>query len=87
MTFRAWGGSPNIRDAVFRVEILCRSECGETFAETANIPCASTAEDATRIIRAWLAARCPILFQITHARLLEGDQEVWSHDVGDHLQT
>jgi hypothetical protein len=71
---------------VFRVEILRRSECGDTFAETANIPCAATVEDATRIIHAWLAARCPILIHVTHAKLLNGDEEVWSQEFPDRLQ-
>ena len=64
---------------MYSVEIFYRDEGGEVLAEKANIPCASTLAEAKRIMREWLAARCPVQQQATHARLMEGDQEHCLH--------
>ncbi len=67
---------------MYSVEVFYRDESGEISAEKANIPCASSPDDAQRIMREWLAARCDPRRQATHARLLEGDQEICSQCLG-----
>lgn len=61
---------------MFSVEVIYRSDRGEEHAERTNIPCATTCDDARRIVREWLAAKCPILNRATTARLFDGEEEV-----------
>ena len=62
---------------MFSVEVISTTDDGELLSERTNIPCAATCEDAQRIVRMWLAARCPILYRATLAKLFDGENEVY----------
>lgn len=61
---------------MFSVEIISSTDDGELLSERANIPCASTCEDARRIVQEWLAARCPIFQRATLAKVFDDEIEV-----------
>jgi hypothetical protein len=63
---------------MFSVEVISSTEDGELLSERTNIRCASNCEEAQRIVRGWLAARCPILQRATLARLFDGETEISS---------
>ena len=63
---------------MYRVELYHKGDGDEVVEEMANIPCATTLVDAQRIMEGWLAARCPVLCQASHARLMDDDNEVFS---------
>ena len=63
---------------MFSVEVISSTNDGELLSERTNIPCASNCEEAQRIVREWLVARCPILQHATRARLFNGETEILS---------
>jgi hypothetical protein len=63
---------------MFSVEVISSTDDGELLSERTNIPCASNCEEARRIVRGWLAARCPIFQRATLAKLFDGETEVSS---------
>ena len=65
-------------NGMFSVEVISSTNDGELLSERTNIPCASNCEDAQRIVREWLVARCPILQHATRARLFDGETEILS---------
>lgn len=74
--------SPHLCD-MFSVEVSYRTDHGELLSERTNIPCASTCDDAQRIVREWLAARCPILQRAVLATLFDGEKHVSSLSFDD----
>jgi hypothetical protein len=68
---------------MFTVEVIHQAECGDELLEKANIPCAGSLDEAKRIVRQWLACRCSISHKPTHARLLQGETEMWSQSLVD----
>jgi len=61
---------------MFSVEIISNTDDGELLSERTNIPCASTCEEASRIVQEWLAARCPIFQRAMLAKVFDGEIEV-----------
>jgi hypothetical protein len=61
---------------MFSVEVISRTDDGELVSDRTNIPCASNCEEARRIVREWLAARCPIVHRAMLAKVFDGDIEV-----------
>jgi hypothetical protein len=61
---------------MFSVEVVSSTDDGEVRSERTNIPCATNCEEALRIVRAWLAARYPILQRATLAKLFDGESEI-----------
>lgn len=74
--------SPHLSD-MFSVEVISSTDDGELSSERTNIPCASNCDEAKRIVRAWLAARCPILQRATLAKLFDGEIEISSLTLDD----
>jgi len=75
--------SPHLT-GMFSVEVISSTDDGELSSERTNIPCASSCEEAKRIVRAWLAARCTILQRATLAKLFDGDTEITSLNLDDY---
>jgi hypothetical protein len=67
---------PHLSD-MFSVEVISTTDDGELLSERTNIPCACNCEEAQRIVRIWLAARCPILHRATLARLFDGEKKIY----------
>jgi hypothetical protein len=61
---------------MFSVEVISSTDDGELLSERTNIPCASNCEEAGRIVRGWLAARCPIMQRATQAKSFDGEIEI-----------
>jgi hypothetical protein len=69
--------APHLSD-MFSVEVSYRTHSGELQSERINIPCASTCDDAQRIVREWLAARSSVLLNPVLASVFEHDELVSS---------
>jgi hypothetical protein len=61
---------------MFSVEVISSTDDGELLSERTTFSCACSCEEAGRIVREWLAARCPILQRATQAKLFDGEIEI-----------
>jgi hypothetical protein len=67
---------------MFSVELISSTDDGELLSERTNIPCAATCDDAKRIVREWVAARCPILQRATLAKLFDDEKQIYELPLG-----